>query len=88
MFARSDNASKIAFVALFRQLEAWGFDLIDSQVHTDHLARFGARDIPRERYLDLLEDRVRDHQPRRSWSFDPGLLEELRENPGRSLLGA
>lgn len=86
MFARADDASKIAFVALFRQLERWGFDVLDSQVYTDHLARFGARDIPRDSYLDLLRERVRDPRPRRNWSFDPDCLAELVEDPGRSQL--
>lgn len=54
MFARAPDASKIAFVVAARQLAAWGFDLLDSQVYTDHLARFGARHIPRGRYLTLL----------------------------------
>lgn len=83
MFARVPEASKVAFVALFRQLERWGHDMIDSQVHTDHLARFGARDIPRREYLELLRDRVRDPRPRKVWAFDPACLEELRQDPGR-----
>lgn len=55
MFARVSNASKVALVTLVRQLDAWGFDLFDAQVHTAHVARFGAQEWPRERYLDALE---------------------------------
>ncbi|HLT34703.1 MAG TPA: leucyl/phenylalanyl-tRNA--protein transferase, partial [Enhygromyxa sp.] len=47
MFALAPDASKIAFVHLVRQLERWGFELIDCQVHTEHLERFGAVDWPR-----------------------------------------
>ncbi len=84
MFALADDASKVAFVAMVRQLERWGYDLVDSQVYTDHLARFGARDIPRDNYLELLRDRVREPNPRRTWEFQPGCLEQLIEDPTRS----
>jgi len=49
MFASRADASKVAFVALVEQLARWEFDLIDCQVHTDHLARFGATEWPRSR---------------------------------------
>ncbi|HVS14152.1 MAG TPA: leucyl/phenylalanyl-tRNA--protein transferase [Thermoanaerobaculia bacterium] len=51
MFARRNNASKIAFVALVRRLEEWGFDLIDCQMRTEHLERFGACEVPRAEFL-------------------------------------
>src|SRR6185295_19217545 len=54
MFARADDASKIAFVTLVEQLDRWGIDLIDCQVFTDHLARFGATEWTRRRFLDAL----------------------------------
>ena len=53
MFARTDNASKIAFVHAVRYLSTLGLGLIDCQMHTEHLARFGARQIP---YFDFLAD--------------------------------
>lgn len=43
MFAQAPDASKIAFVALVSRLRAWGYTIIDCQVPTDHLERFGAR---------------------------------------------
>lgn len=54
MFARVSNASKVGFVRLVEVLKRYGFDLVDSQVYTEHLASLGAEDIPRARYLDLL----------------------------------
>ena len=51
MFAREPDASKVAFVTLARQLRTWGIDLIDCQVATAHLERFGAREWPRDRFL-------------------------------------
>lgn len=55
MFARKSDASKIAFATLVQRLEEWGFSLIDAQVHTDHLARFGAKEIPRGLFLTELK---------------------------------
>jgi len=70
MFARADDASKIAFVAGVRQLAAWETRLIDCQVHTPHLARFGAHEIARDDYLALLRAAL-DHPTRRGpWRFD------------------
>jgi len=54
MFARASNASKVAFVTLVRELEARGIGLIDCQVETEHLRRFGAVEWPRDRFLRAL----------------------------------
>jgi leucyl/phenylalanyl-tRNA--protein transferase len=56
MFAHRPNASKLAFVALVEQLRAWGYTLVDCQIFTEHLHRFGARDIELEEFLDRLDD--------------------------------
>ena len=42
MFTLVPEASKVALVTLVRQLRVWGFGLIDCQVYTDNLDRFGA----------------------------------------------
>ncbi len=55
MFARATDASKIAFVHLVRQLEAWDFGLIDCQVETGHLARFGAVTLPRAEFIRRMQ---------------------------------
>ena len=54
MFADMSNASKVAFVWAVHQMVRWGIKLIDCQVHTEHLERFGAREIPRDVYMRLL----------------------------------
>jgi leucyl/phenylalanyl-tRNA--protein transferase len=54
MFADRPDASKAAFVTLVGWLAARGFDLVDCQVETDHLRRFGAREIPRDEFLARL----------------------------------
>ena len=54
MFARAADESKVAFVTLVDALAAWRISLVDCQVYTDHLARFGAVEWPRSRYLEEL----------------------------------
>ena len=51
MFATEPDASKVAFTTLLGHLAMWGFAVVDCQVHTDHLARFGATMWPRPRFL-------------------------------------
>lgn len=70
MFARAEDASKIAFVACVRQLAAWHIGLIDCQVHTEHLARFGAYEVPRVRYLELLKIALDEPTRRGRWRFE------------------
>lgn len=83
MFARAPDASKIAFVALVRQLEAWGTTLIDCQVHTEHLARFGAREIPRADFLARLHDALEQPTRRGAWRFELDLARlEAGDDPG------
>lgn len=55
MFFREANASKVAFAHLVEKLGAWGFELIDCQVHTSHLQSFGASNIPRSEFIDELQ---------------------------------
>ena len=70
MFARESDASKVAFVCLARQLERWGFRLIDCQVYTEHLERFGAVEIRRADFLASLAQ-YRDVKARNSaWEID------------------
>jgi leucyl/phenylalanyl-tRNA--protein transferase len=73
MFARAPDASKVAFVALVEQLLRWGIDLVDCQVYTEHLARFGAVEWPRKRYLAALERALRHPTRQGRWAFDADL---------------
>jgi leucyl/phenylalanyl-tRNA--protein transferase len=70
MFARAPDASKIAFVACARQLAAWHIDLVDCQVYTEHLERFGAYEVPRARYLELLTRALDEPTRRGRWRFE------------------
>jgi leucyl/phenylalanyl-tRNA--protein transferase len=54
MFSRRTDASKVALVHLVARLIAGGFELLDTQFLTEHLARFGAEEIPRREYQKRL----------------------------------
>lgn len=56
MFSRADNASKVGFVTLVRQLRDWGFRLIDCQMPTQHLHSFGAQGISRSAFAEHLRE--------------------------------
>jgi leucyl/phenylalanyl-tRNA--protein transferase len=70
MFTRVSNASKVAFVALVKHLRTLNFALIDCQIATGHLTRFGARKISRARYLDELDRTLKAPTLKGKWSFD------------------
>lgn len=55
MFHTARDASKVALVHLVARLKAGGFRLLDTQFVTPHLARFGAREVPRKAYRTLLD---------------------------------
>lgn len=59
MFHRARDASKVALAALVERLRAHGFALLDTQWVTDHLVQFGAIEIPRRRYLRMLDQALK-----------------------------
>lgn len=77
MFARADNASKIAFVALVRQLERWDIQWVDCQVHTPHLERFGATLWPRKVFMEILHKALEKPTRQGPWTFDQPVEEDV-----------
>ena len=70
MFSRVPDASKVALVSLCRQLQRWGFGMIDCQMETAHLASLGARPISRHAFCTKLASLI-DLSPIPSpWCFD------------------
>ncbi len=67
MFARETDASKVALVALVEKLTRDGFELIDCQQETKHLARFGARPIPRRDFVQRLAKLINSGEPHSPW---------------------
>lgn len=68
MFTRMSDASKVGFVTLVQDLQAAGFVLIDCQMRTEHLDRFGAHEIQRSEFADYLQ-RYRDKHNRMQWTM-------------------
>jgi leucyl/phenylalanyl-tRNA--protein transferase len=58
MFSTATDASKVALVHLLARLRLSGFTLLDTQFITTHLARFGAVEITRADYHNLLAQAV------------------------------
>lgn len=58
MFSRERDASKVALVHLVKRLKAGGFRLLDAQFTTTHLKQFGAIDVERRIYQEILEEAV------------------------------
>lgn len=56
MFHRRTDASKVAMAHLVERLKAGGFQLLDTQFLTDHLASLGGIEITRAEYEDRLAD--------------------------------
>ncbi len=56
MFSKVPNASKFGFISLVKWLKQKGIGLIDCQVYTAHLARMGAKEIPRKTFLENLKE--------------------------------
>ena len=69
MFTRITNASKVALVALVEHIKTLNFALIDCQIATAHLKRFGAREISRARYLDELDRALASPSLKGKWSL-------------------
>lgn len=70
MFHTAPNASKVALWTLVGQLRRWSFLLIDCQMETAHLARFGGRNMARSEFLDVLTASLRWPTRQHSWRLD------------------
>ena len=67
------DASKVALVHLVERLRAGGFVLLDTQMTTPHLARFGVVEIPRRAYERRLRAAL---GVRAEWAALDGRLDE------------
>jgi len=67
MFSRQTDASKIALVALSRQLADWDYGLLDCQVGNPHLFRMGAEEVSRRVFERMLERLIEEPRDPGSW---------------------
>lgn len=58
MFSHQSNASKYAFIKMVQLLKEEGVQLIDCQVHTNHLESLGARMIPRVEFITRISELI------------------------------
>lgn len=58
MFSVRTGASKVALAFLIEHLKAKEFTLLDTQYITPHLQMFGAAEIPRKKYMELLRNAI------------------------------
>ena len=73
MFSTKSDASKASLYVLVQHLQYWGYDFIDAQVYTPHLASLGAKEIPQEEFLKrLYASRFRNIQ--HTWQIEKGCL--------------
>lgn len=70
MFSKRTDGSKIAFAHMARQLERWGFGMIDCQMYTPHLASLGAREISRAEFISRLQILTEICDKKTEWHFD------------------
>jgi leucyl/phenylalanyl-tRNA--protein transferase len=82
MYAEAPDASKVAFVTLLGNLVHWDFAMVDCQVHTEHLERFGAEAWPRRRFLDALRTALAAPTRTGRWRFELDPVAALARVPG------
>jgi leucyl/phenylalanyl-tRNA--protein transferase len=70
MFSVVNDASKVCFVRLVETLRSWDIELIDCQVHTDHLERFGATLWPRALFQSALEQALMKRSRIGAWHIE------------------
>lgn len=81
MFHRRRDASKVALVALARQLQAWEFLFIDAQVSSAHVLSLGAVEIRRREFMRLLETALETPTRVGRWSMEAAVLRDLEGRP-------
>lgn len=77
MFSRVANASKFAFFALTRTLDAAGFAIVDCQVVSGHLMRLGATTIPRADFAAILAESCEPRTRFTGWPEGPLSVREF-----------
>ncbi len=77
MFSFQTDASKIVFAHAVSVLTQWGYELIDCQVASEHLASFGAADISRKEFTAHLQNHTNLAAAALAWQTQ----ETLQETP-------
>ena len=68
MFSKVSNASKFGFINLVQNLKEKGFQIIDCQDYTAHLASLGADEIPRADFEKIVLNETKKEGQVGSWT--------------------
>lgn len=82
MFAHATDASKTALTALVAFCRQHGMSQIDCQQNTAHLASLGAREVPREQFLQAIAQAQKLPAP--IWKFEPIYWQNILSEPSTS----
>lgn len=69
MFSLETNASKFALIKLCEYLKEKNYEIIDCQVHNSHLESMGAKEIKREKFLELMENQIQKPAEYKKWHY-------------------
>ena len=58
MFCTASNGSKLCLAVLLAQCVLWRIHMVDCQMHTPHIARFGMQNWPRRRFESVLQQHI------------------------------
>jgi leucyl/phenylalanyl-tRNA---protein transferase len=70
MFHRESDASKVALIHLAARLKQGGYQLLDTQFITEHLASLGAVEVSRRDYHRILEQAIAEKANFFAWPRD------------------
>ncbi len=73
MFSLQQDSSKIALVALCQQLQRWNIPIIDCQIHSNHLASLGAKEIDRNDFISYIDNETHFSHQNKQWQLDSDL---------------
>ncbi|RLA00063.1 MAG: leucyl/phenylalanyl-tRNA--protein transferase, partial [Gammaproteobacteria bacterium] len=71
MFSIMRDSSKIALVTLCQKLHRWGYPVIGCQIHSNHLASMGAKEISRNDFIGYLNKYCIINSSNSLWQLDP-----------------
>lgn len=78
MFSLARDTSKVALVHLVARMRMGGYTLLDTQFVTNHLAQFGAIEVPRDNYKAMLATAVTTQAQWLSTPDPAALASEIR----------
>lgn len=70
MFSQKKCASQFALIALVEHMRDNGMQMIDCQMTTNHLLRFGAREIEGQEFQKKLRLYIKSISPQYHWNYD------------------